>query len=478
MAKTQKGTIELCNYGLTGILSVTAIVLLLVWFRVTPEQEIILRIASAPEPFSKPELVTKTVIGSFFTTFPGVPATVEGNWGGFRGPHYDNISHEDIALTDVLDESDLPLTWSKEMGEGYAGAAVKNGCVYVLDYDKKEERDVLRCFSFDDGSEIWNRGYYIPVKRNHGYSRTVPAVSEDYVLALGPKGHVMCVDERSGDFKWGIDLVAEYESKIPLWYTGQCPVIDGPVAVIVPAGTSLLIGVDLETGTVLWKTPNPNKFTMSHSSVIPMTFHGKKMYVYCAIGGMSAVSASGEDRGEILWQTKEWTHSVISPSPVKVSEDRILVTAGYGGGSMMFRILKNESGFEIRKEFALDKSVFACEQQTPIFYNGHLFSILPSDAGEHNRQLVCITPEGQTRWTSGKEHRFGLGPFIIADDKIFILDDDGVLTIARASTESYEQLSRARVLEGRESWGPIAVSEGKILVRDFEELVCLDIRRK
>ena len=31
-------------------------------------------------------------------------------------------------------------------------------------------------------------------------------------------------------------------------------------------------------------------------------------------------------------------------------------------------------------------------------------------------------------WSSGKTERFGLGPYLIADGKIFILSDDGILT--------------------------------------------------
>ena len=59
-----------------------------------------------------------------------------------------------------------------------------------------------------------------------------------------------------------------------------------------------MIGVDCATGKVLWKTPNPDSLRMSHTSVIPMTIHGKKMYVYAALGGVCGVSAEGDDIGK------------------------------------------------------------------------------------------------------------------------------------------------------------------------------------
>jgi hypothetical protein len=72
--------------------------------------------------------------------------------------------------------------------------------------------------------------------------------------------------------------------------------------------------------------------------------------------------------------------------------------------------------------------------------------------------------------------RFGLGPFLRADDQMFLLDDDGTLSLIRASTRGYERLARARVLQGREAWGPMALVDGRLLLRDFEELICLDVR--
>jgi outer membrane protein assembly factor BamB len=88
-----------------------------------------------------------------------------------------------------------------------------------------------------------------------------------------------------------------------------------------------------------------------------------------------------------------------------------------------------------------------------------------------------MTPGGETVWTSDREPRFGLGPFIIADGKIFVLDDDGMMSIVEASRERFVPLDRARVLGGRESWAPIAVAGGRMLVRDFETMVCLDMRK-
>jgi outer membrane protein assembly factor BamB len=310
-------------------------------------------------------------------------------------------------------------------------------------------------------------------------SRTIPAVTDRFVVTIGPRCHVMCVDALSGDFLWGIDLEKEYETEVPLWYTGQCPLIDGSTAVIAPGGSALLIGVDCAAGEVVWETPNPRGWEMSHSSVMPMTLDGVRMYVYCALGGVVGVAAEGDRRGQVLWETDSWSPNVAAPSPVVFEDGRIFLTAGYGYGSAMLQIRETDGSYAVETLYRLSpKEGLACEQQTPFLYQGYLFGVLPKDAGDLRNQFVCYDPEGSMTWTSGKTKRFGLGPFLAADEKFYVLSDDGVLTMLEASTGQYVELGRARVLDGQDSWGPIALAEGRMLLRDSRRMVCIDVSQR
>jgi outer membrane protein assembly factor BamB len=414
-------------------------------------------------------------IGEFFTNFTGVASASAGAWPCFRGSNFDNIAVGD-KLADAWPAAGPPVLWSVPLGEGYAGPAVMNGCVYLLDYDGERDADSLRCFSLDDGREIWRRWYRVNIKRNHGMSRTVPSATARHVVTIGPRCHVMCVDATSGALRWGIDLERDWGTTVPMWYTGQCPLIDDGQVILAAAGTALMMGVDLETGKVLWQTPNARKWQMSHSSVMPMTLAGKKMYVYCAVGGMAGVSAEPADRGALLWEATEWNHQVVAPAPVPIGDDRILVTAGYGEGSAIFKVTDAAGVFNVKQVRKLDKQVFACEQHTPIFYKGYLYSVLPADAGSTKRQAVCMSPDAVIAWTSGGTERFGLGPYIVADDKLFILDDNGVLTMIRPDGTGYNKLAQAKVLQGKEAWAPMAVADGRLLVRDYGMMKCLDMR--
>jgi outer membrane protein assembly factor BamB len=288
----------------------------------------------------------------------------------------------------------------------------------------------------------------------------------------------MCVGAVTGDFKWGLDLEKDWGTKVPMWYTGQCPLIDNGQAIIGVGGRALLIGVDCETGRVAWQTPNPGGWQMSHSSIMPMTINGRRMYVYCALGGIVGVSAEEKDRGAVLWETAEWNHQVVSPSPVPAGDGRFLVTAGYGVGSAMFRVTEEDGGFRVKQLYRLDKKVFACEQHTPVFYRNHFYAIMPADAGAVKKELACMDLDGNVAWFSGAGERFGLGPFMIADDKLLILEDNGLLVMARATEKAYTRLAHAKALSGKEAWAPMALADGRLLVRDYGKIYCMDVGAK
>ena len=470
---------RIIHWTLAGLLVLTGLVGLGWWIRHSPVHHLVEHVPGMDDrPEAASDRGSQVEIGAYFERFAGVASPIEGSWPRFRGADFNNISGETVPLARGWDDREPPLLWSVDLGEGHAGPVVDNGRVFVLDYDETLRADVLRCFSLDDGREIWRRGYDVYIKRNHGVSRTVPAVSDNRVLTMGPKCHVMCVAADSGEFQWGLDLVETFGAEVPLWYTGQCPLIDGSVAVIAVGGEALLMGVHMETGEILWKTPNPHSWKMSHSSVMPYTLHGKKMYLYCAIGGIVGISAERGEEGTVLFESTLWDRNVIAPSPIDVGDGKIFVTAGYGGGSMMLQLVPEGDRFAVESLQVLKPDEgLASEQQTPIFHQGHLFAIMPKDAGPLRNQFVCVRVDDCSKvvWSSGKTERFGLGPYMIADGKFFLLSDEGMLPVLEVSTEEYRPLAKAQILNGHDAWAPMALIRGRLLARDSRRMVCLDV---
>jgi hypothetical protein len=119
------------------------------------------------------------------------------------------------------------------------------------------------------------------------------------------------------------------------------------------------------------------------------------------------------------------------------------------------------------------------DQQTPILTGDFVWTVIPENGGPMKKQLVCFNRSDLRNpvWSSGKDRRFGrgLGPYIIKDDKMLLLDDDANLYLFRLEGSQATLISRHEIIKGIEAWGPMAVAGNHLLMRDARNLLCLFI---
>ncbi len=455
-----------------GAMAVAGIVLLVLWTRTGTVHDLQARVPGLDRPPGPGvgDAPVVPLVGKL-TKSDSKPADLPGSWPRFRGKRFDGIADDGPTLAQTWPKDGPRVLWSIELGEGYASAAVLAGRVYVLDYDRQAAADTMRCLSLADGKEIWRYGYPVVVKRNHGMSRTVPAVTEKYVVGIGPKCHVSCLNAKTGECYWLMDMVREHGATVPPWYAGQCPMIDGDRAILATGGKALLIAVDCRSGEVIWESPNPRAWRQTHGSIMPMEFAGRRMYVYCARGGGAGIAA---DDGSMLWDTTDWKISIATgPSPTIIGDGKIFFSGGYNAGAVMMQLEEQGGRLAAKTLFRLKPKQFGSTQQTPVLFDGYLYGVREKD-----KQLVCLDLEGSEVWKSGSRNKFGLGPYMIADELIFVMDDSGLLTLAEATPDGYKQLAQAQVLDGHDAWGPMTMAAGRLILRDLTQMVCLDVREK
>ena len=457
--------------ALPVVIGIAAVVALVFWWTRGADLGLTPRVPGTDLPPGAEGVGANPVLSGKLARGDGQSADLPGAWTGFRGSNRDGVSAEATPLARSWEASGPRQLWAVDVGEGYAGAAVRSGRVYLMDYDRDRKQSALRCLSLADGKEIWRYAYPLTLKRNHGMTRTTPAVTDKFVVAMDSKCNVVCLDAVSGELRWGLSLVRESGATVPPWYTGQCPLIDNGVVVLAPGGRdALLLGVDLETGKPLWQAPNPRGWKMTHSSVMPMEFAGRRMYVYCGSGGVAGVSAKD---GALLWDTTEWKISIATvPSPLPLDGGKVFLSGGYNAGSLMLQLKEDNGKLAPQTVFKLAPEVFGATQHTPIYHDGHIFGVRPDG------QFVCLDLSGKVVWTSGRGTQFGLGSFILANGVFFAMDDSGKLSLIEASTARYTLLAQAQVLKGRESWGPMALAGNRLIVRDLTSVACLDVSAK
>ena len=158
-------------------------------------------------------------------------------------------------------------------------------------------------------------------------------------------------------------------------------------------GDALVVAFDQATGKEVWRSPNPGKDLMSHSSLMPATIGGVKQYLYLTMNKVVGIAAAD---GQILWSSPFTAKMAACPSPVSIGDGRIFVTSGYEAGSAMYQVQKGASGFTVQKLYDLTSMQFNSEVHTPILYQNHLFAVGSKTRG----RFTCLGLDGKVVWQS------------------------------------------------------------------------------
>lgn len=424
------------------------------------------------------------------------------DWPKFQGLTGKGISSETGLKLSDWGKDGPPVLWTKELNEGWGGAAIVGDEVFVADR-VLGETDKLLCLDLADGSEKWSVSFDVEGRFSHPGSRGVPLVEDDAVYFVSGFGNVHRISRKTQKEEWMVSMQEQYGAEPPKWGWAQSPVVVGDVLIVPAMGPDAgLVGLDKKTGKELWKTEG---FGNSHSNPVVLNLHGVEQVLFVA------TSLSGEDpkgttisvepkTGKVLWNTDVYFNKIPIPFPTKVTEDLVFLTGGYDNGSCMIKVTKSGDDWKIEKVFDMIQGT----QMHPPFVIGDHIYFLANENSNHNGEkrknggLMCMDFEGNIKWNTGANPFMGRGNMVQVGDKLLIQDGEvGYLRVVDPSPEGYREIAMADVFgkkeevdaqiekqKGKENikmpdfkyWSPMAVSNGRLIMRGQDKMVCLDLR--
>ncbi|MCA9238486.1 MAG: PQQ-binding-like beta-propeller repeat protein [Planctomycetales bacterium] len=392
------------------------------------------------------------------------------DWPQFRGALRDGVSQAQ-SLANQWPADGPPVLWQTSLGQGYSSPAVVAERVYLNDYDEQRNVWMVRCLALADGEELWRYEAPKRIRPNHAITRSVPATDGGFVFSIDPKCELHCIDARDGSLIWKTFLPAAYDSQIPAWYNGQCPLLDEDRLIIAPGGRALMAALDKATGETIWETPNPAGHLMSHASIMPLVIDGVRQYAYLTLKGVVGVAAAD---GRQLWEFPWQFNTAVPTTPLPLGDGKLLLTSGYHARTVVCQVKHDNEQWTAEEVVSLPPPTggWNSEVHTPIVHRGFVFGV-----GKKQRGMwTCLNDNAKELWTSGRKASFGMGGYLLADGKFFVLEDrTGAVRMLDAAADEYRELGSFTVLSGPDVWAPPVVSHGKLLVRDLQKLVCLDI---
>jgi hypothetical protein len=114
---------------------------------------------------------------------------------------------------------------------------------------------------------------------------------------------------------------------------------------------------------------------------------------------------------------------------------------------------------------------FGAHTQPPILYKDHFYA--QYTVNERSDGLVCMTMTGQVKWKTGEDPLFNKGGAVLADDLLLVVDGNKMLYLVEPDPAGFKPLASAQLLEPGENWAPVALADGKLLIRDQKQMKCL-----
>ena len=422
------------------------------------------------------------------------------DWPQWLGPQRDGLWRE-TGIIESFPEGGPALRWRAEIGGGYAGPSVAEGRVFVPDFIRDTSRpdeaieheaynenwtrvkgagtERLLCLDEANGQHLW--AHEEPVVYTHAklYAngpRVTPHVDGDRVYWLGAEGLLTCLRAATGEVVWQHNLVEEYGAKTPSWGFAAHPVIDGDklIAMVGGEGTAVM-AFDKHTGQELWRA-------------LSCTNPGYAQLVVYEVGGARQLLAW---HGEALNSLDPETGELHWSEPVKPTAEMTIGMPRLDGNSLYIMSWSCSRAFELDTDEP--RATLLWEAKGNLGIGGQMNVPWVEDgciyAADLRGVYRCARLDTGERLWETEEAFAGDGKHWIGNiftvkngERVFLATERGDLVITKLSPAGYEEIDRAKIIDGTNVtggppvwWSHPAFANRSIYVRNDREILCYSL---
>lgn len=402
-------------------------------------------------------------------------------WPQFGGPNRD-FTVKGAALARSWPSGGPKTLWKRELGDGYSGI-VGDGRVLVTMYRPvkglvativsrlgapEPEPEVVVALDPQTGKTLWEFRYPAPPEKgmNLEYGpgpHSTPLIAGERVFAVGATGKLHALELRTGRLLWQHDLWGELGGQrldrgyapSPLSYQG---------GVLLPLGGrgQALAAFDADDGRLLWKNGD---LDLSPASPKLIDLDGQPQLVLFYAAGVAGIDPAD---GRVLWRHPHRTDWGLNIStPVFGPDRRLFISSAYGSGARVLE-LSRQGETTTAREVA-----YAGKMRIHFGNAARVGDTVYGSSGDFGPAFFTALDikSGRILW---QERAFARASFLVVDDRLLVLDEDGQLHLAEASPEGLRLLGKASVFSGR-SWTAPALVGKRLYLRDRRSITALDL---
>jgi outer membrane protein assembly factor BamB len=364
------------------------------------------------------------------------------------------------------------------VGSGFASVAVAGERIYTMG-DKDGAQHVF-ALKRDGGAVLWQTRVGPPMVDTRGGARSTPVVDGARVYALASGGDLVCLDAASGKAVWTKNLERDYGGQMMSgWAWSESPLVDGERLVFTTgARDAALVAVDKATGKDVWRAAVPDLGAVGrdgagYSSIVVSNAAGVKQYVQLLGRGLVGIRASD---GKYLWNYNRVANRVANISTPLVRANWVFASTGYQTGSVLLELSRSGDGVAAKELYFLDAKTLQNHHGGLVLVGNHVY------AGHgHNKGFpICVDfISGRVAW-GGDVRNAGTGSAAVmyADGRLYFRYENGVVVLIEASPAGYAEKGSFTIPGVRDpSWAHLAIADGRLYVREQDNVFCYDLRR-
>ncbi len=400
-------------------------------------------------------------------------------WTRFRGPNGTGIS----------DAKGIPVKWTDDdlnwkialPGKGHSSPVVWGDKVFLLSANPATAKRYVLCVDAKSGAIIWTREFQSAPHHLHArssYASCTPAVDEArvYVGWSTPEKTTLMALDHLGNTKWELDL-GTWTSQHGF---GASPIVYQDTLILhlsqqsnqlqpgQKPGKSFMLAFNRATGKELWRTPLISANVCYSVPFIYSPKNGADELICTSTG--NGVFSLNPKTGKFNWSTHggtdEPTFSMRTVSSPIFAGGVVFGTTGSGAYAGNY-IVAVRPGKKPEIAYSLKNSGKFKAPYVPCLLAKGDDVFLMHDRGF----ATCLhAPTGKIHWFARTGTAFNASPIRIGD-RIYAVDEDGVVWVIAADTKEFRVLAKNPL--GEPSSSTPAVSGGRLFLRTFSHLYCI-----
>jgi outer membrane protein assembly factor BamB len=416
--------------------------------------------ASAPVAAASPS-PQASVAASPDQTASAQPTASRNYWTNFRGPKRDG-KYDETPVSTNWPANGLPVIWKQPVGVGHSSFVVADGKAYTI--EQRRNQEVTAAYDLGTGRELWAQKWNAEYTDSTGDGpRSTPTWDQGRIYALGATGELRCLDANTGAVIWGKNILSDNQARNLPWAMAASPLIVDDKVVVLPGGANgkSVVAYNKMTGAPVWKVLDDPQ---AYVSPMLVELAGRRQIV--VVSSFRVVGLTPEN-GSLLWSYSWDTDNGINVSqPIMVDKNRFFISSGYGKGAALVEV--KGSGNSYTATTIWQNNNMKNKFNSSVLYNGYVYGL---DEGI----LVCLDVNtGERKW---KEGRYGYGQVLLAGGHLIVTSDQGDIALVKASPDKYTEVARFSALQGQ-TWNYPAIADGRLLVRNSNEMAAYDISAK